>query len=71
MLKHDKKAISTPNTTSKGYRKYSKSGIDFFNYNPNSLINVSVIVVGRHDYDCYKESTEKLKDTGAFLIYSK
>lgn len=69
MLKRDKNSIiSTPILTQKGYnRKGSKAGINFFNSNPNSIINLPVIVVGKNDYDCYKDSFEKLKDIGKYL----
>lgn len=69
MLKRDKKSITTPNTYRKGYRKVSKAGIDFFNSSLNSIINLPVIVVGKNDYDCYRDSVDKLKDTGKYLSF--
>lgn len=63
MLKRDKKVVCTPNVTRKGV-KNPKSGLDSATASTSVFMQVPVIVVGRHDYDIYRDSIDRLKDTG-------
>ncbi|CAD5215101.1 unnamed protein product [Bursaphelenchus xylophilus] len=63
MLKRDKKVVCTPAVTRKAVRN-SRSGLDSATANTSVFMHVPVIVVGRHDYDMYRDSIDRLKDTG-------
>ncbi|KAH7700572.1 CRE-DGK-5 protein [Aphelenchoides avenae] len=62
MLKRDKKLLCTPSPR-KGY-KGNRAGAEPSAPNPSVFMHVPVIVVGRHDYDLYRDSIDRLKDTG-------
>ena len=61
MLKRDKKLISTPGMNRKN--KVCEKITDI-HHNTSIFMHVPVIVVGRHDYDMYRDSLDRLKDTG-------
>lgn len=63
MLKRDKKVVCTPTVSRKSGRG-SRAGLDSAAASTSVFIHVPVIVVGRHDYDMYRDSIERLKDTG-------
>lgn len=63
MLKRDKKLLCTPGMT----RKLPKN---VKNATPNTsvFLHVPVLVIGRDDYDTYRESIDRLKDTGSLTL---
>ncbi|CAD5210333.1 unnamed protein product [Bursaphelenchus okinawaensis] len=63
MLKRDKKVVCTPAVSRKAVRN-SRSGLDSAATSTSVFMHVPVIVVGRHDYDMYRDSIDRLKDTG-------
>lgn len=63
MLRRDKKVVCTPTVTRKGV-KNSRSGLDPATSSTSVFMHVPVIVVGRHDFDIYRDSMDRLKDTG-------
>lgn len=64
MLKRDKKVLCTANHSRRTNGKSSRAGLDFAS--TSIFMHVPVIVVGRHDYDTYRDSIDRLKDTGIF-----
>ncbi|KAI1726695.1 diacylglycerol kinase accessory domain-containing protein [Ditylenchus destructor] len=62
MLKRDKKVLCTANHSRRTNGKGSRAGLDFAS--TSIFMHVPVIVVGRHDYDTYRDSIDRLKDTG-------
>lgn len=61
MLKREKKTPCTPNLMRRGTRYGQK---DSQVQSTSLIIQLPVIVVGRADYDTYKDCFERLKDTG-------
>ncbi|VDN23880.1 unnamed protein product [Cylicostephanus goldi] len=61
MLRREKKASCTPNLMRRNTRNYHK---DSQAMSTSLMIQLPVVVVGRHDYDTYKDAIERLKDTG-------
>jgi diacylglycerol kinase (ATP) len=59
MLKRDKKVVCTPRKVVKN----SRSGLDAATASTSVFMHVPVVVVGRHDYDLYRDSIDRLKDT--------
>ncbi|KAK6736506.1 hypothetical protein RB195_019285 [Necator americanus] len=64
MLRREKKTNCTPNLMRRNTRNYHK---DSQASSTSLIMQLPVIVVGRHDYDTYKDAFERLKDT-AFEI---
>lgn len=64
MLRREKKSACTPNLTRRNTRFDRK---DSQVQSTSLIMQLPVIVVGRHDYDTYKDAFERLKDT-AFEI---
>ncbi|EYB88831.1 hypothetical protein Y032_0241g3396 [Ancylostoma ceylanicum] len=64
MLRREKKANCTPNLMRRNTRNRHK---DSQVQSTSLIVQLPVIVVGRHDYDTYKDAFERLKDT-AFEI---
>uniref|UniRef100_A0A7E4V577 Diacylglycerol kinase n=1 Tax=Panagrellus redivivus TaxID=6233 RepID=A0A7E4V577_PANRE len=60
MLRRDKKLLSTPGLG----RKATKRERTPDTHNTSIFVHLPVIVVGRHDYDTYRDSLDRLKDTG-------
>jgi diacylglycerol kinase (ATP) len=63
MLRRDKKVVCTPTSSRKGV-KSPRSGIDPAISSTSVFMHVPVIVVGRNDFDIYRDSIDRLKDTG-------
>ena len=61
MLKRDKKLLCTPGMNRKAMKHEKCSDIQI---STAVFIHLPVIVVGRHDYDTYRDSLDRLKDTG-------
>ena len=66
MLKREKKTPCTPNLMRRGTRYGQK---DSQVQSTSLIIQLPVIVVGRADYDTYKDCFERLKDTGEVFIF--
>lgn len=73
MLRREKNVLCTPNLN---FRRRSKSpnvaddsNTDFHMINTSVFMHVPVIVVGRDDFDAYRDSIERLKDTGKRIFY--
>ncbi|KAI6237999.1 Diacylglycerol kinase [Aphelenchoides fujianensis] len=64
MLRRDKKVVCTPNVTRKGVKSSRSGNLDAAAASTSVFMHVPVIVVGRHDYDMYRDSIDRLKDTG-------
>ncbi|ETN78238.1 diacylglycerol kinase accessory domain protein [Necator americanus] len=66
MLRREKKTNCTPNLMRRNTRNYHKDSQASVQ-STSLIMQLPVIVVGRHDYDTYKDAFERLKDT-AFEI---
>uniref|UniRef100_A0AC34GT96 Uncharacterized protein n=1 Tax=Panagrolaimus sp. ES5 TaxID=591445 RepID=A0AC34GT96_9BILA len=64
MLKRDKKLLCTPGMNRKTLMKQEKCPSADIQISTSVFMKVPVIVVGRHDYDTYRDSLDRLKDTG-------
>uniref|UniRef100_A0A1I7ZEV0 Diacylglycerol kinase n=1 Tax=Steinernema glaseri TaxID=37863 RepID=A0A1I7ZEV0_9BILA len=62
MLHRDKKVTCTPGIIRKS-SKQQKMLVESPIQNTSVIMQLPVIVVGRHDYDMYRDSFERLKDT--------
>lgn len=69
MLKREKRIVCTPSVTRKGV-KSPRGDLDAATASTSVFMQVPVIVVGRNDYETYRDSIDRLKDTG-FEVVSK
>ncbi|KAI6193667.1 Diacylglycerol kinase [Aphelenchoides besseyi] len=64
MLRRDKKVVCTPNVTRKGVKSSKSGNLDAAAASTSVFMHTPVIVVGRTDFDMYRDSIDRLKDTG-------
>ncbi|KAI6196238.1 Diacylglycerol kinase [Aphelenchoides besseyi] len=64
MLRRDKKVVCTPNVTRKGVKSSRSGNLDAAAASTSVFMHTPVIVVGRTDFDMYRDSIDRLKDTG-------
>lgn len=67
MLRREKKVLNTPSAARRAI-KPMKSLTNIQVASTSLIIQMPVIVVGRHDYDTYRDAFERLKDTGLCII---
>ncbi|GMR36913.1 hypothetical protein PMAYCL1PPCAC_07108 [Pristionchus mayeri] len=65
MMRREKKGVCAPPL--RGRTRGRRSGTDSPSSSTSLIVQIPVLVVGRHDYDTFKDSLERLKDT-AFEI---
>ena len=65
LLKRDKKLLSTPGMARKRPKNIKCPELAL---NTSIFVQVPVLVIGRDDYDAYRESIDRLKDTGKKVV---